>query len=147
MNKINDFEEFYNFAKNIAKEIRDKYSFDLINTKLVDNYILENSYYELGILSDDIVQALDGKSNILLLSLTNLVKNIAKHPNIAKEIYLLSIDFINNSDNLFIDKNNLKLFKTYNNNLYEIVIKSTQNRVENYMLSIHYSYARRNKNR
>jgi len=80
MNKINDFEEFYNFAKNIAKEI-----------------------------------------------------------------YLLSIDFINNSDNLFIDKNNLKLFKTYNNNLYEIVIKSTQNRVENYMLSIHYSYARRNK--
>jgi hypothetical protein len=48
---------------------------------------------------------------------------------------------------LFIDKNNLKIFKTYENNLYEIVIKATQNKFENYMLSIHYSYSRRNKNK
>ena len=147
MKEAKDFDTFYSSAINIANEIRSKYSFDLITTQLVDNCIEENCYYKLGILSDNVVKSLGGKSNILFLSLSNLVKNISKHPEITKEIYLLAIDFINSSESLFIDKNNLKIFKTYENNLYEIIIKATQNKFENYMLSIHYSYARRNKNK
>ena len=147
MKEIKDFDTFYSSAINIANEISNKYSFNFITTQLVDSYIEENCYYKLGILSDNVVKSLGGKSNILFLSLSNLVKNISKHPEITKEIYLLAIDFINSSESLFIDKNNLKIFKTYENNLYEIVIKATKNKFENYMLSIHYSYARRNKNK
>lgn len=138
--------EFYNNALRIIKKL-EKDLDNSITTLVIENFIETNDIIEVCLLNDTITNMLKCKSTMLLLSLSNLIKNIVKHPEVGLEIYECLNELINSSDEIFIDKGNLKIFKRYHGKLYEIVIKTTRNKTENYLLSVHCSHCRRIKNK
>ena len=67
-----------------------------------------------------------------------MIKNILEHPDLDIEDYLKLKKILHNSDIFIQDrKNNLRIFKNIENKFYEIIIKSTQNKDENFLTTFH----------
>lgn len=90
-----------------------------------------------GQLNNTVKNLLKSDTNELRLSFDNFVKNQAKHPEIDFTLYKKAVSYINNNDKHYFDKGNLIIEKILNNQKYLIVLKTTKNKSENYLLSMY----------
>ena len=136
---MNNFKSFFEQAVNIANDICKIYPNNKITTQLIDEYSNTKSTYSLGDLPQNIQLLLNSYTSELKISLTNLVKNIAKHPEIDINTIENTLELIKKAKNVKLtnDKVIIELFE--NNNYYQIVIKTTKNKTENFLLSVHNS--------
>ncbi len=131
------FEEFYSKAEEIARIIREKYPNNAITTKLVGDFTEITDCFFIGELSQTIQNSLTSNSKQLRISFTNLVKNIAKHSEIDARMFKKAIKYINSADNQYNDKDKMIFEKIIEADLYQIIIKTTKNKKENYLLSFY----------
>ena len=101
---------------------------------------------EIGFLSSEQVSLLKCETNILKFSVDSVIKNILEHPDLDISDYNLVSYIANDYDKMMQDReNHIKLFKKINEKIYEMVIKTTKNKQENYIVSLHFSNKRRMK--
>ncbi len=137
--KVKDFKEFYDSTKAIATALRNSVPVSKISTNYLKDNItadLRNHYTVIGQLNNTVKNLLKSDTNELRLSFDNFVKNQAKHPEIDFTLYKKAVSYINNNDNHYFDKGNLIIEKILNNQKYLIVLKTTKNKQENYLLSM-----------
>ena len=132
-----NFEEFYKRAEEVAKKIRADYSENAITTKLVENFTDISECFLIGELPLPVQHSLNSSTRKLRISLVNLVKNIAKHPEIDVKIFKEVIKYINLANNQYCSKEKMIFERIIGLDLYQIVIKTTRNKKENYLLSFY----------
>ena len=135
--EFRNFEEFYKKAEEVALKIRVIYSENVITTKLVEEFTDIRDCSLLGELPLSIQKSLSSNTRKLQISFSNLVKNIAKHAEV--DIIMLKdvIKDINSANNQYNDKDKMIFEKIIGANLYQIIIKTTKNKKENYLLSFY----------
>lgn len=138
--EFKNFSEFYNKAFNLAQQAKHKES----NSKQAITYARKvfnranlNSFYQAGILQKRHINLLSTKTSAIKFSIDNLIKNIIKHPEITYEEYLKISNILKNPDKVGVSKsknNSILLFKE-DNKYYQIVIKTTIDKNENFLTS------------
>ena len=140
--EFKEIEEFYNqcllYVKQIKQMAPNSSTMKQIefSRKYYKSNIL-NSYIKVGLLNKEQEQLLNTKNRVVKFSVDSLIKNMLKHPEIKLEEYLYISKIINNPDKIALSKSNnnsILIFK-FNDNYYQIVIKSTNNKSENYLTS------------
>ena len=137
--EVKDFKGFYDSTKAVATALKNSVSVDKITTNYLKDNItsdLRKHYIVAGQLNNTVKNLLKSDTNELRLSFDNFVKNQAKHPEIDFTLYKKAVSYINNNDNHYFDKGNLIIEKILNNQKYLIVLKTTKNKHENYLLSM-----------
>lgn len=137
--EVKDFKEFYDSTKAVATALRNSVLVSKISTNYLNDNItadLRNHYVVAGQLNNTVKNLLKSDTNELRLSFDNFVKNQAKHPEIDFTLYKKAVSYINNNDKHYFDKGNLIIEKILNNQKYLIVLKTTKNKQENYLLSM-----------
>ena len=136
--EVKDFKEFYENTKAVATALRNSVPVDKIST----NYLKENitadlrkHYVVAGQLNNTVKDLLGSKTNDLRLSFDNFVKNQAKHPEITYQMYKNAVNYINNPFAQFPKGNQIISFYKKENTIYQIVLKNTKNKLENYLQS------------
>ena len=141
MKEYKDLQELYNKSLELTKLALSK----TLNKKDAILYARKNfnksdlkSYYKIGILSKEQMKILNTKGNIIKLSIDSMIKNILEHPDLSIDDYLKLNKILHYPDEFIQDrKNNLRIFKNIENKFYEIIIKSTQNKEENFLTTFH----------
>ena len=131
------FEEFYKKSEEVAKRIRKKYAENAITTKLVENFTDNKDCFSIGELPPTIQQALMSNTRKLQISFSNLVKNIAKHSEIDVKMFKDVVKYTYSADNQYNNKDKMIFEKIIGTDLYQIIIKTTKNKKENYLLSFY----------
>jgi hypothetical protein len=143
MKEFNDFCEF----NNEAEKLLDKYS-EILSNKIENEqvlYIRENvekellvSYIYISSLTNEVQQLLNSKNNNLKLSMDNYLKNKIMHPEVTIDDYLKIPNIINNPSKILKSKNgyDVILFKA-DEKYYKLVIKTTNDKNENFVKSLH----------
>ena len=143
MKEFNDFCEF----NNEAEKLLDKYS-EILSNKIENEqvlYIRENvekelliSYIYISSLTNKVQQLLNSKNNNLKLSMDNYLKNKIMHPEVTIDDYLKIPNIINNPSKILKSKNgyDVILFKA-DEKYYKLVIKTTNDKNENFVKSLH----------
>ena len=137
--EVKDFKGFYDSTKAVATALKNSVSVSKISTNYLKDNItadLRKHYTVAGQLNNTVKNLLKSDTNELRLSFDNFVKNQAKHPEIDFTLYKKAVSYINNNDNHYFDKGNLIIEKILNNQKYLIVLKTTKNKQENYLLSM-----------
>ena len=137
MKTFKNFDEFYKKAEEVAKRIRKNYSENAITSKLVEEFTGIKECFSVGDIPQSIQTELKSHSKKLYISFSNLVKNIAKHSEIDIKMFNNVISYINSSNNQYNDKDKMIFEKIIEDNLYQIIIKTTKNKKENYLLSFY----------
>ncbi len=140
--KLPNLQTLYEQTQGVATALRNSMPESQITTEyLRDNFDkeLRKHYVVVGKLDTNVQQMLGSNTKDLRLSFDNFVKNQAKHPEIAYEMYKRANTYINQSQNIFKKNNQIISFVEQNNTLYQMVIKTTQNKDENYLQSIRVS--------
>lgn len=137
MKIFKNFNEFYTNAEEVALIIRKNYSENAITSKLVEEFTDIKECFSIGEIPQSIQIELKSNSKKLLISFSNLVKNIAKHSEIGIKMFNNIINYINSANNHYNDKDKMIFEKIIEDNLYQIIIKTTKNKKENYLLSFY----------
>ncbi|MBR1424706.1 hypothetical protein IJ579_04005 [bacterium] len=97
-----------------------------------------NSFVKVASLSDDIKSIIKSRTNVLLFSMDNMIKNRLSHPEITDEDYTKIPQIVKSPSKYYTSKSgyDVILFKEFNK-YYKLVIKTTQNRKENFVKSLH----------
>lgn len=97
-----------------------------------------NSCLTIGKLNENIVQLLSSRSNVLLFSMDNMIKNRLSHPEVTNADYLKIFSIIKSPSKYYRTKSgyDVILFKE-DEKCYKLVIKTTKNRKENFVKSLH----------
>lgn len=137
-----DLASMYEYCKGILQDISKKY-IDIENKRLITiirnsyNKNILNSYFVIGHLPQYIINSIDSKTVILKFSIDSLLKNIIEHHEITLKEYEAISKYILNAEYIFLkNKKNLIYFKIADN-IYQFVIKSTQNKQENFLTTFH----------
>lgn len=114
----------------IAQQIeyaRKVYTKDLLNSRLT-----------IGFLSDDVKNILGSNAKLLNFSMDNMIKNRLAHPEVTDEDYVKIVKIIKSPSKYYKSKNgyDVILFKE-DEKYYKLVIKTTRNRKENFVKSLH----------
>ena len=141
MKEFKDFQEFYNKSLELTQFALSKCA----NKKEAILYARKNfnksdlkSYFKIGILSKEQIKILSTKENIIMLSIDSMIKNILEHPDLNIDDYVKLNKILHSPDKFIQDrKNNLRIFKNIDNKYYELIIKSTQNKDENFLTTFH----------
>ncbi len=105
-----------------------------------------NSFYNIGDLTEEQKNILGAKTKNIKFSLDNMIKNRIEHPELNFYDYNKLNEIIAQPDKIIKDgENHIKLFKKMDNKIYEAVIKTTQDKKENYFNSMHISNVKRMK--
>ena len=97
-----------------------------------------HSFIKVGSLSEKQKELLGTKTNEIKFSLENMIKNRIEHPDLNFYDYKKIENILKNPDEVVKGrKNHIRYFKTIDNKLYEAVIKTTQDKRENFFLSLH----------
>ena len=140
MKEIKDFQEFYNkslelskVAKNTINNSKDAILFARKSFNKDDL----NSFYIIGNLSKEQENLLKSNTNIIKFSVDSLVKNIIKHPEIEFQDYYKINNIIIKPDKIRLSKSNYNsiLLLKKENKYYQVVIKTTIDKNENYLTS------------
>ncbi len=137
----NDFRKFYSKAYQYCDLLLAKFS----NNKEAICYARLNipkselkEYYVLGMLTESEIFILKTQTKLIKLSIDSMIKNIIEHVDLKYDDYLKLENIILAPDKIIQDrKNNLRMFKCINGKFYEIVIKTTKNKNENYLTTFH----------
>lgn len=105
--------------------------------KVVTKDVLNNCL-TIGKLNKNIINLLDSKNDILKFSMDNMIKNILVHPEVTNHDYLKILSIIKNPSKYYKTKSgyDVILFKE-DEKCYKLVIKTTKNRKENFVKSLH----------
>ena len=136
-----DFNEFYSLGcdlaefvklqkKNFSKDVQVEYARNFFNE------FIRKSYFNIGIITDDVKKLLQSDRKEVRFSIDNLIKNKIRHPEIKKQDYNLIPIILSNPDKVIPKNRDVLLFKK-NENYYRLVIKTTENKQENYIKSFH----------
>ena len=114
----------------VAQQIefaRKVYTKDLLNSRLT-----------VGFLSDDVKNMLGSNAKLLNFSMDNMIKNRLAHPEVTDEDYVKIVKIIKSPSKYYKSKNgyDVILFKE-DEKYYKLVIKTTRNRKENFVKSLH----------
>ena len=143
MKEFKDFSEFNKEAEFLLSKYNDVLS-DKNETEQV-SYIRENiekdiliSYVFISDLTDNVKLLLNSKSKALKFSLDNYLKNRIMHPEVMINDYLKISNIINNPSKILKSKNgyDVILFKA-DEKYYKLVIKTTNDKNENFVKSLH----------
>lgn len=140
--EVKNLKDFYDNTKNVADSIRKSVPVGKISTNYLKELIdedLRKNYVNIGKLSPSVQTLLGSKSCELKLSFDNLIKNQIKHPEIEFDLYKNVSKFINNYEKISTNNGNAVIEKVYNDNLFSLVIKTTRDKSENYLLSMYIS--------
>lgn len=147
MKEYSDFKEFYNFCVLMIK-----YHFDyckhLSNSEKI-KYIRENSdknilncYYVAGKISQESAKAIESKTDILKLSIDNMIKNLIEHPEITINEYQNIGLYVKNADYILQKNNKNLIYFKIDNKIYQFVIKSTKIGDEIFITTFHKASAK-----
>ena len=141
MKEYTDFKEFYNDVLNLVEDIKTKNLNQAEQISFARKYILKdtlNNYTKIGILPNNILDILNCSSNILKFSVDNLIKNILTHPEVLFDDYVKIPKIIKDPSKYYKIKSgyDVILFKE-DEKYYKLVIKTTKNRKENFVKSLH----------
>ena len=137
------FKEFYKEAfsivTNFSLKTKDLSSVEKITyiRTVFDSSILK-SYYSVCNLPNDVKQVLTTNVCELKFSMDNMVKNIIAHPEVLEADYYKISSIVNNPSKFYKSKNgyDVILFKA-EEKFYKLVIKTTKNKKENFIKSLH----------
>ena len=143
---MKEFKEFQEFNSK-AEKLLYKYS-EILSNKIENEqvlYIRKNvekelliSYIYISSLTNEVQQLLNSKNNNLKLSMDNYLKNRIMHPEVTIDDYLKIPHIINNPSKIMKSKNgyDVILFKA-DEKYYKLVIKTTNDKNENFVKSLH----------
>jgi len=143
MKEYFDFVVFYNEALKLVEQINSEtiafYADDKVKVarKNISKEML-NCYIKIGVMSDKVVNSLKTSNSSVKFSMDNLIKNIFKHNDIDFNSYL-KIPLILKHPSKVIKLNNdydIMLLKN-DEKFYQLVVKTTKNREENFVKSFH----------
>jgi len=140
--EVGNFKEFYNDLKPAAEALRKELPPDKITTQEISKLFSQDYTKHYAIAGDLIEKAQKTiNSNVapLRVSFENLLKNQAKHPEIGFDIYQNITNYIANPYKQFSRGNQLITFINQDNKIYELVIKTTQDKSINYFNSLRIS--------
>lgn len=97
-----------------------------------------NSCITVGCLSENLKNLLGSKTNTLKFSMDNMIKNRLSHPEVSDSDYAKIPDIIKVPSKFYKSKGgyDIILFKA-DDKYYKLVIKTTHNRKENFVKSLH----------
>lgn len=135
-----NFEEFYNRAYDLAQQAKHKKkgsrSAILFARKIFSRQEL-NNFYSIGYLKTNQKLLLQAQTSSVKFSLDSFIKNIIKHPEISYEEYLKITAVLKYPDKISLSKssnNSILLFK-WDSKYYQVVIKTTLDKKENFLTS------------
>ena len=104
---------------------------------VLDTSVL-NSFIITGCICEDIIKQLNSTTSELKFSMDNMIKNRLSHPEVTDEDYAKIPAIIKSPSKYYISKcgYDALLFKD-DNKYYKLVIKTTKNRKENFVKSLH----------
>lgn len=142
-NKYTSFKEFNKDSCNLVEYVKNNTSVlsdieKISYARKVFTKEILNSCLTVGKLNNNIVQLLSSRSNILLFSMDNMIKNRLSHPEVTNEDYLKILSIIRSPSKYYRTKSghDVILFKE-DEKCYKLVIKTTKNRKENFVKSLH----------
>ena len=142
-NKYKNFSDFNCDSRKLAEYVRNNtigmsiaqqiefarkvYTKDLLNSRLT-----------VGFLSDDVKNILGSNAKLLNFSMHNMIKNRLAHPEVTDEDYVKIVKIIKSPSKYYKSKSgyDVILFKE-DEKYYKLVIKTTRNRKENFVKSLH----------
>lgn len=138
-----NFLEFYNDCKMMAEKVKqclqdaDEFKTIAFARKFYKKEILNNSII-IGALSEEIKLLLDSKTYALKFSVDNMIKNQIAHPEVTITDYQKIPKIVKNPSKFSKSKNGYDaiLFKE-DEKYYKLVIKTTKNKDENFIKSLH----------
>lgn len=141
--KYNSFEEFNQDGRYLAEYIKNNTigmtDSEKINyARFVFNKAILNSCIKVGQLSEEIKKLLNCSNSELKFSMDNMIKNRLAHPEVTDEDYCKMPTIIKSPSKYYKSKSgyDVILFKA-DEKFYKLVIKTTKNRKENYVKSLH----------
>ena len=141
--KYADFKNFINDSCNLTEYINNNtQNMNVIQkidyARIVFTKEILNSYLIVGKLNENIIKILDCKNNILMFSMDNMIKNRLSHPEVTNNDYYKIISIIKNPSKYYKTKSgyDVILFKE-DEKCYKLVVKTTKNRKENFVKSLH----------
>ena len=148
MKKINykQYNNFFEFSKdslNLVKHIKSNTngmteSEKLGYARITFSESVLNSFIIVGCIAEDIAKLLQCKNNELKFSMDNMIKNQLNHPEVTYEDYIKIPKIIKSPSKYYQSKSgyDVILFKA-DEKYYKLVIKTTKNRKENFVKSLH----------
>lgn len=148
LTEFKDFSKFNQKAYGLASAAKNTNKSLQYARSIYDKNTL-NSYYKIGNLTAEQKKLLNTDVSEVKFSLDSMIKNRINHKDVNYYDYQKLSTILSDPDKIVTDGDyHIKLFKTIDNKIYETVIKTTQDKKENYLLSLHYSNTRRmNKKR
>ncbi len=135
-------ENIIEFINNSTERLLDKEKIEF--ARKVFNASILNSYIVVGQLSDEIEKLLNCSCKELKFSMDNMIKNRLAHPEVTDEDYAKIQSIVKSPSKYFKSKSgyDVILFKECDK-YYKLVIKTTKNRKENFVKSLHLLNAER----
>ena len=96
-----------------------------------------NSFYIIGVLTREQADLLCSKSIKIKFSVDNLLKNILEHPEFDTKDYKNISEYINSADYILKKNNKNLIYFKINNQIYQIVVKCTQDYNELFITTFH----------
>lgn len=141
--KYNDFEEFNQDARHLTEYIKNNTlgmtDSEKINyARFVFNKTILNSSIKVGRISEDVKNLLNCSNCELKFSMDNMIKNRLAHPEVTDEDYSKISSIVKSPSKYYKSKSgyDVILFKA-DEKYYKLVIKTTKNRKENFVKSLH----------
>lgn len=141
--KYNSLDEFSNDGYNLAEYVKHNTAgmpelSKIAYARNVYNTAILNSYIVIGYISKEIKQLLNCSNSELKFSMDNMIKNRLSHPEVCDEDYRKIPLIIKNPSKYYKSKTgyDVILFKA-DEKFYKLVIKTTKNRKENFVKSLH----------
>lgn len=141
--KYNNLDEFSKDGYNLAEHVRCNtagmpesskiaYARNVYNETILDSYIV------IGRISKEMQQLLNCSNSELKFSMDNMIKNRLAHPEVSNEDYRKIPSIIKNPSKYYKSKTgyDVIIFKA-DEKFYKLVIKTTKNRKENFVKSLH----------
>ncbi len=141
--KYSNFEEFSKDSCNLTEYIRNNTdglsnSEKIAYARQVFNPSVLNSYIVIGFISEDIRKLLNCTKCELKFSIDNMIKNRLSHPEVEDNDYAKIPLIVKSPSKYYKSKTgyDVILFKA-DKKYYKLVIKTTKNRKENFVKSLH----------
>ncbi len=138
--EFGNFDEFYNRGCDFAVLAKQ----NAINSKQAIAYARRifnksdlNSFYSIGNLKEKQKNLLRAKSANIKFSIDNLIKNIIEHPELSINEYKNIPDYLNSAEYILKKNNKNLIYFKINSQIYQIVIKCTQNADELFVTTFH----------
>lgn len=142
LKEFKDFGEFnrkgYGLADFVKSDNLNKKEQIKFARKFYDKNTL-NSFYNIGKLNKESKELLGCKIDDIKFSIDSMIKNRIEHPDLNFYDYKKIPQILENYDNMSLSKkpNHIVMLKTIEEKPYQLVLKTTKNKQENFIVSFH----------